>query len=231
MMESSRFEKDKRKIENIIIKYIRSLLRLKKETDDTTIKDVRNLFKLKKEIGNTTVKNIRNFLRLKKENKVIKNIIIRDIRNLFELEEENYYKPVRESIFWSNNYTEYESNGEKNKTLSVEEYLDKIRPFLKDIINNLKKSDTWKIELSIAVNCIYSKDNDEECVMHLKSDNIEIMINDKPEEAIEERFQSLRFRCQIGLETSLRGSNVIFNCDQLSYYKCHKINLNEVDYI
>ena len=28
------------------------------------------------------------------------------------------------------------------KTLSVEEYLNKIRPYLKDIINNLKISDT-----------------------------------------------------------------------------------------
>ena len=35
-------------------------------------------------------------------------------------------------------------------TLSVEEYLNKIRPYLKDIINNLKKSDTWKIQLTIA---------------------------------------------------------------------------------
>ena len=44
----------------------------------------------------------------------------------------------------SNNYIEYESNGDRNKTLSVEEYLDEIRPYLKDIINNLKNSDTCK---------------------------------------------------------------------------------------
>ena len=44
--------------------------------------------------------------------------------------------------FWSNNYIEYESNDDKNKTLSVEEYLNKTKPYLKDIINNLKKSDT-----------------------------------------------------------------------------------------
>ena len=43
---------------------------------------------------------------------------------------------------WSNNYIEYESNDERNKTLSVEDYLNKISPCLKDIINNLKKSDT-----------------------------------------------------------------------------------------
>ena len=36
---------------------------------------------------------------------------------------------------------------------------------LKKIINNPKKSDTWKIQLTIADNFISSKDNDEERVM------------------------------------------------------------------
>ena len=64
--------------------------------------------------------------------------------NLFEHEEkENCYKLVRVSNFWSNNYIEYDSNGNINKTLSIEEaYLNTIRPYSKDTINNLKKSDT-----------------------------------------------------------------------------------------
>ena len=69
--------------------------------------------------------------------------------------------------------------------MSVEEYFNTISPYLKDIINNLKKSDTWKIQLSIANNFISSIDNDEEHVMHSKSDNIEIMMNDKADEIIE----------------------------------------------
>ena len=48
---------------------------------------------------------------------------------------------MRVSTFWSNNYIEYESNHEKNKTTSVEQYINKIRSYLKDTINNLKKSD------------------------------------------------------------------------------------------
>ena len=42
------------------------------------------------------------------------------------------------------------------------------------MINNLKTSDTWKIQLAIANNFISSKDNDEEQLMHSKSDDIEI---------------------------------------------------------
>ena len=44
---------------------------------------------------------------------------------------------------------EYESNGDKNKTLSNEEL--KIRQYLKDIINDLKKFDTWKVQLKICL--------------------------------------------------------------------------------
>ena len=94
---------------------------------------------LKKELTYTTIKDIRNLFRLEKETKAIKDRILRYIKNLFEHDkEENYYKAVKISDFWCKHYIEYESNNDRNKTLSFEEYLDKIRPYLKDIINNLK---------------------------------------------------------------------------------------------
>ena len=65
-------------------------------------------------------------------------------------------------------------------------YLNKSRPYLKDIINNLKISDMWKIQLTTGINFISSKDNDEKRVILSKSKNIEIMINDEADEVIEE---------------------------------------------
>ena len=96
--------------------------------EEKIIKDVRNIFSLKKELNHTVLKHIRNIFRLEKETKVIKDRILRDIKNLFEHEEESYYKSVRVNNFWSNSYIEYESNGDRSNTLSVEEYLNKIRP-------------------------------------------------------------------------------------------------------
>ena len=50
-----------------------------------------------------------------KKTEAIKDKTLRDIKNLFEHEEEeNYYKPVRVSNFWSNNYIEYESKCDRN---------------------------------------------------------------------------------------------------------------------
>ena len=92
--------------------------------------------KLKKEINDAPIKGVRNLFMLEKETKTIKDRIFRDIRNLFGHKEKDYYKPVRVCNFSSNNYIEYKSKGDR-KTLSVEEYLDKTRPYLKDIINNL----------------------------------------------------------------------------------------------
>ena len=105
--------------------------------------------------------NIKNFFRLEKETKAFKDRILRDVKNLFERKEENNYKPVRINNFWSNYYIECKSNSYKNKTLLVEEYLWKIRPYLKDVINNLNKCDTWKIQLTIVNNFVSSIDKDE----------------------------------------------------------------------
>ena len=58
----------------------------------------------------------------------------------------------------------------EKKTLSTEKYLNKVRPYLKDIRNNLKKSNTWKIQLTTN-SFISSTDNDEERPMHSNSDN------------------------------------------------------------
>ena len=104
-------------------------------------KDIRKLFRLKKELNDTAIKAIRIFLNKKKKLQQLQ--ICRDIKNLFE-HEENYYKAVKVNSFWNNKYIEYKSNEDKNKPLSVEEYINEIRPYLKDIINYLKKSDTWK---------------------------------------------------------------------------------------
>ena len=98
-----------------------------------------------------------------------KENIIKDARNPFEEffqnEEENYYKPVRASNFWINNYIEYKSNSDRNKTPLVEECFNNnfiqrhyrhYRPYLKDIIDNLIKSETWKIQVAIAIAFISS---------------------------------------------------------------------------
>ena len=53
------------------------------------------------------------------------------------------------------------------------------------------------------------------------------MINDKADEIFEKHFESLLNRYQIGLETSVRDSDFIFDCVHVLYYKCQKINFKQ----
>ena len=46
----------------------------------------------------------------------------------------------------------------------------------------------------------------------LKSDDMEVMAYDNLDQVIEELFDSLLSRYQLGLETRMRGSDLIFHC-------------------
>ena len=58
------------------------------------------------------------------KNRAISDRIVSYIKNFFELEV--YYKPVGVGNFYRNNCIEYESNGDRNKALSIEKYLEEI---------------------------------------------------------------------------------------------------------
>ena len=71
--------------------------------------------------------------------------ILRGIRTLFE-SEEDYYEPLRIGNAFNSNYIEYESNGDKDRKLTINEYIDKIRPYLDNMIKDLKIQGEWKIQ-------------------------------------------------------------------------------------
>ena len=95
---------------------------------------------------------------------------------------------------------------------------------MRDIIIDLQSSDTWKIHLIIAINFISSKDTEEERGMHSTSVNIKFTPYNNENEVVNELFDLLRLKYQDNLNTSMRGSDFIFDSVQLMYYKCHKVN-------
>ena len=59
------------------------------------------------------------------------------------------------------------------------------------------------------MNFISSIDNDEECVMHSKSDSVEIMINDEADEVMKKLFDSLKNRDPNSFD-SMKDSEFVF---------------------
>ena len=91
---------------------------------------------------------------------------IRDIESLFS-DIDYYYKPILAKIVFKEDkkdksaykigYKLYESRGDRNKNLSVEQCLDMIKPHLRDIINDHKTTESgeWKIQLNMHINFIF----------------------------------------------------------------------------
>ena len=182
------------------------------------------------------LKNITKYFKKLKEdlNKIKKYQynITSNIRYLFnEISKEAYYEPIEIKSAFDGNYIEYESKGDNNDNLSLEEYLSIIRPYLRDMIDNHKAHSEWKIQLVMKINFISSLGTDEFCEMHIKSDNTEIMSGTETSDSINELFESFHRRYQEGLETKMKGSSFIFQRVDSLYYHLHKISLNRTGYI
>ena len=74
--------------------------------------------------------------------------------------------------------------------LSIEEYLNEVKPYLSDMINDLKTQGKWKIQLPIAIT-FFSSEDSKGTPMNSKSNNIEIMTGNETDEIREELFESL----------------------------------------
>ena len=99
---------------------------------------------------------------------------IKDIENLFdEVSEEDYYKPILLKSSFKGNYKYYESRGDKEKRLSVKQYLNKITPYLYDLINDHRiVRRVWKIQTNMHVNFISSRDTGETHIYYVWSDKV-----------------------------------------------------------
>ena len=103
----------------------------------------------------------------------------------------DYYKLKTRSNFSNNDYIEYESNDDRNVNLSQDKYFNKIESYSRDIIIDLQNSDTWKIQLTSAINFFSSRDA-EEC--------------NASKHVVHSNSESIKFRTN--LETSMRGSEL-----------------------
>ena len=133
---------------------------------------------------------------------------LRDIENLFdEASEEDYCKPILVKSSFKGNYKYYEDKGDKEKRLSVKQYLNKITSHLYDLINDHRIARrVWKIQISMRVNFISSKDTGETRTIYVWSDNVSIMRGGDKDNIIREIFRSFLRNYQEELKV-IKGSD------------------------
>ena len=118
--------------------------------------------------------------------------------NEYEEIKKDVYEPIKISVPFNDNYVEYKSESERDKSISIKKYPDRIREYLRKMINDKKKIGEWKIQLVLKINFISSKNFNDVRDMHTKSDNVEIMMAFDTNEIIEKLFDSILQRLQKG---------------------------------
>ena len=139
--------------------------------------------------------------------------------------EDVHYKPVEVKSAFNSNYVLHECNGDKIRSLSVLEYLSKIRPSLYDLIEEYSYKNSWKIQLTAKLSFISLTHTNVRQTLYSKSDNVEVIHAVDTNGVIDELFDTFLNRYQDGLETKMTGSSYFFEKVDLLEYHFHKVTL------
>ena len=172
------------------------------------------------------IENIKDLFNNKLDKKINNNNTnddsIENIRDLFSILD---YESVLIKSGFDNNYLEYMSNG--NNSLSFNEYLELIKPYLYDLINVYKTKGEWKLQLSAEISFVSQKpDSNEIRTMYTRSTPEEI-IGSETEEVAENLTMSILQKYQDNLQNKTKGSDFIFNGINYLYYDLNKITISK----
>ena len=216
------------KLQRELIKSIKSQQKLTKQTksqrelikSQQKLKKQRRLIKPQQTLSNT--KEIRNHL-YNIENNNNNDDFIENVRDLFNIVN---YEPILVKTGFDNNYLKYRSEG--NDSLSFEEYINLIKPYLNDLINAKKDKGEWKLQLSAQINFISQiPDSDEKRVMYTRSICEEFMIGSETVEITEKLIMSLLQKYQDNLQNKMKGSDFIFNGVNYLFYDFNRITISK----
>ena len=120
---------------------------------------------------------------------------------------------------------QYESK--EDKILTLKKYLNLIKKYLRQLIEEYKLKEEWKVQLTIEVNFISLKPgSDKPRIMYTRSDNVEIMFGDDSDDIIEQLFESLLQKYEEMLQNKKRGSEFEFDGVNFLYYDFNKTSIN-----
>ena len=143
-----------------------------------------------------------------------------DCSNLFnDLDGDSYYKPVLNINPNKENYKHYVNKVDKDKKLSMKQYLLMIIPHLFDSINDHRDEISgWSIQLNM---CIHFTNPASIALLyahHIKSDTEEIRSDSETNKILTMLFKSFMSNYHVKKEILRKERNLIFNhIDSLSY--------------
>ena len=189
--------------------------------------------KIRKNLYNLKNKNKLSKKSIKYLNELNKKIInlnehedfigLENVKDLYSILD---YKPILISTGFNNNYFKHGSDG--NNSLSFMEYLNLIKPYLEDLINDKKNKSEWKLQLTAKISFVSLKpDSDETRLMHTRSNAAEFMSGSETEEIIESLYRSLLQNYNDNLQEKMKGSDFVFNGINYFYYDFNRVSISK----
>ena len=230
LIKSQRKLKQQQQTSSNTRKIRKPLYNIDTKINNTNVDKKINNTNVDKKINNTNddfIENIKDLFNNKLDKKINNNNTnddyIENIRDLFSILD---YEPLLIKSGFDNNYLEYMSNG--NDSLSLNEYLELIKPYLYDLINVHKAEGEWKIQLSAEISFISQKPNSNEIrVMFTRSILEEFMIGSETEEIAEKLIMSILQKYQDNLQNKMKGSDFIFNGINYLYYDLNRKTISK----
>ena len=130
---------------------------------------------------------------------------------------------------FNESYKYYISRGDKDKKLSIEQYIDMVRPYLSDLINKNKAIETssneWKIQIDMHINFVPLNATGEIRTVFVRSDNEEIRLGNETDDTVKQIIISFLNNYQTEELILRNGSNFAFESVGLLSYHIHKTSL------
>ena len=125
-----------------------------------------------------------------------------------------------------NNYQYYEIRGDKDKKLSIKQYLAMIIPYLAELINERKNNNNeYKIQLSMGVNFMCITDKEKTRTFYVKSDNKEIRLGNGTSNIINELVNHFYLIMKKNEQILRNGSDYTFENVEILAIHFHNIKL------
>ena len=146
---------------------------------------------------------------------------IQDIEYMFD-DLDDHYKPILVQGLFNNNYQRYYCRGDPTRQLSINNYLDKIIPYVKILIDEDKISEQ-KIQFDIGINLIHI--TDKQRITHFSiSDNIKCFPSNNVDHILNKLLISLYEKYQEDIKLCHTSSSFIYeSVEELN------IHFNKVD--
>ena len=136
---------------------------------------------------------------------------------------DDYYKSILAQQVFNKNYQRYYIRGDKTRQLSWDTYLDKVKRYVKNLIDESKISEQ-KLQLVISINFIHI--TDKQRISHFtKSDNIKCSPSSNTDHILNKLLKSLEEKYQEDIKLCHTSSSFIYESDEELNIHFHKINL------